>query len=160
MQKSRSIALTLATTEGFLPLLWEWSSCFICSQQCSEDCVLVWRLGLCGGSRRAAEHASFRMWFIIGSGVYISSRARAAQRAVHRGKKGRTEQKWLSKMFTFVCMPFFFWRATIWKEGTEMLNYMWQLGNWPCFRIWILRRRWMEPLVGSNEQLSQLVYFV
>lgn len=121
--------------------------------------VWVRRLGLCGGSHRAAEHGSFRMWFIIGSVVYISSRACAAHGAVHRGKKEKTERKWLSEMFAFVCVSFF-WRAAVWKEGAEMLNYMWQLGNWPCFRIWILRRRRTELLVGRNEQLSQLVCFV
>lgn len=71
--------------------------------------VWVWRLGLCGGSRRAAEHGSFRIWFIIGESwcrIYISSPACAAQRAVHSGKKEKTERKWLSEMFTFVCVFF------------------------------------------------------
>lgn len=71
--------------------------------------VWVWRLGLCGGSRRAAELGSFRIWFIIGSRVYISSPACAAQRAVHRGKKGKTEWKWLGRdVCICLCVFFFF----------------------------------------------------
>lgn len=41
--------------------------------------VWLWRLGLCGGSRRAMEPGSFGVWFIIESCVYISSPASAEQ---------------------------------------------------------------------------------
>lgn len=110
--------------------------------------VWIWRLGLCGGSRRAAEHGSFRMWFIIGSRVYISSPACAAQRAVDSGKREELSKSDSARcLHLFVCN--FLGGAAIWKEGREMLNYMWQLGNWPCFRIWILRRWRTELLVDG-----------
>lgn len=140
--------------KSFLSLLWVWSSCFTCSQQFSEGC-----LGMKAGPLWRELQGS-RAWLFYNL-IYnwesclhqISSLC-----STESSSSWKDWRKWLGKMFTFVCVSFFC-RTAIRKEGTEMLNYMWQLGNWPRFKIWILRRR-TELLVESNEQLSQLVCFV